>query len=216
MRATKRTMFAAAAIALSGPTAVLAAEAFRNTITGEEMDVLGTAPAEGRDTPAVKQFIETGVNPYNEVKACLPKGEEVYLTSCSGCHGHLGEGKVGPGLADDYWTYPKNKTDKGLFETIFGGAQGMMGPHGSHLQLDETLKLIAWIRHLYTGEPGTAEWLTPEQQAAFKPYKDPHAKTEGQPDAAGADKKVADASESKEAAAGDKAAGADQCKVSGG
>ena len=84
---------------------------------------------EGRDTEAVKRFLETGVNAYNEVKACLPKGEEIYLTSCSGCHGHLGEGKVGPGLNDAYWTYPKNKTDKGLFETIFGGAQGMMGPH---------------------------------------------------------------------------------------
>ncbi len=71
------------------------------------------------------------------MKACLPKGEEVYLTSCSGCHGHVGEGKVGPGLNDAYWTYPKNKTDKGLFETIFGGAQGMMGPHND-LQLDET------------------------------------------------------------------------------
>ena len=60
------------------------------------------------------------------------------------------EGKVGPGLNDNYWTYPKNKTDKGLFETIFGGAQGMMGPHND-LQLNETLLVMAWIRHLYTG-----------------------------------------------------------------
>ena len=70
---------------------VVSAEEFRNTISGEDLKVLETAAPEGRDTEAVKRFLETGVNAYNEVKACLPKGEEVYLTSCSGCHGHVGE-----------------------------------------------------------------------------------------------------------------------------
>jgi cytochrome c-L len=166
---------------------VAGAEEFRNTITGEDLKVTETAPAEGRDTAAVKHFLESGVNLYTEVKACLPKGEEVYLTSCSGCHGHVGEGKVGPGLADSYWTYPKNKTDKGLFETIFGGAQGMMGPHND-LQLDETLKLMAWIRHLYAGDVADADWLTEEQKKSFKPYKlEEHASADGSEKAAGAD-----------------------------
>lgn len=165
-------------------------EEFRNTITGEDLKVLETAAPEGRDTEAVKKFLEGGINLYTEVKACLPKGEEVYLTSCSGCHGHVGEGKVGPGLNDAYWTYPKNKTDKGLFETIFGGAQGMMGPHND-LPLDEILKAMAWIRHLYTGDVADADWLTAEQKKVFTPYKAPeHASEEGdspQPAAARAD-----------------------------
>ena len=55
------------------------------------------------------------------IAADVPAG----AASCSGCHGHVAEGNVGPGLNDNYWTYPKNKTDKGLFETIFGGAQGI-------------------------------------------------------------------------------------------
>ncbi len=115
--------------AFVGTTAAALAEDFRNTITGEDLRVPETSAPEGRDTPAVKKFLATGINIYVEKKECLPKGEEIYLTSCSGCHGHVGEGKVGPGLNDAYWTYPKNKTDKGLFETIYGGAQGMMGPH---------------------------------------------------------------------------------------
>lgn len=162
----------AAALMMAGAFggAVAWAEDFRHTITGEDLKVPETAPPEGRDTEAVKHFLESGLNLYTEVKACLPKGEEVYLTSCSGCHGHVGEGKVGPGLADNYWTYPKNKTDKGLFETIYGGAQGMMGPHND-LTLDETLKLMAWIRHLYVGDVADADWLTDEQKKAFKPYK---------------------------------------------
>lgn len=147
-----------------------AQQVFRNTITGDELNIMEVAPKEGRDTPAVKSFLETGTNPYVGVKGCLPRGEEAYLVACSGCHGHLGEGKVGPGLNDNYWTYPKNTTDKGLFETIFGGAQGMMGPHGSDLQLDETLALMAWIRNLNTGEAKDADWLTDAQKASFKPF----------------------------------------------
>jgi cytochrome c-L len=158
--------------------AVVNADTFYHTITGEDLKVPDSAVPEGRDTEAVKSFLATGVNPYTELKVCLPKGEEVYLTSCSGCHGHVGEGKVGPGLNDAYWTYPKNKTDKGLFETIYGGAQGMMGPHND-LQLDEILKAMAWIRHLYTGDVAEAEWLTPEQKKVFTPYKpEAHASAE--------------------------------------
>ncbi len=158
-----------AALALGGITAVQADFTFRHTVTGEVLD-MEYALEEGRDTPAVKTFMETGTNPYNEVKSCLPAGEEMFLTACSGCHGHLGEGKIGPGLNDDYWTYPKNETDKGLFETIYGGAQGQMGPHYGHMTLDEMLLTMAWIRHLYVGPTDNAPWLTPEQKADFTPY----------------------------------------------
>jgi cytochrome c-L len=153
------------------PIAAGALEPFRHTITGDVLD-LNTAPKEGRDTPAVKQFLETGHDPYIEMKECLPRAEYIFLSSCSGCHGHVAEGKVGPGLNDNYWTYPKNKTDKGIFETIFGGAEGMMGPHND-LQLNEILLVMAWIRHLYTGPVEDAPWLTPEQKKAYVPYKLP-------------------------------------------
>lgn len=170
MRSFERCVVAALFCA-SIPVVALALEPFRNTITGDVLD-LNTAPKEGRDTPAAKSFLETGHNAYNENQNCLPAGEEIFLTACSGCHGHLAEGKVGPGLNDDYWTYPKNKSDKGLFETIFGGAQGMMGPHND-LQLNEILLVMAWIRHLYTGPAEGASWLTAEQLKTFKPYKPP-------------------------------------------
>lgn len=187
MTTKSRTIVVLAAVAAVLGGSVAWAETFRNTITGEDLRVPETANPEGRDTEAVKHFLESGVNLYTEVKACLPKGEEVYLTSCSGCHGHVGEGKVGPGLADSYWTYPKNKTDKGLFETIYGGAQGMMGPH-SDLTLDEMLKLMAWIRHIYVGDAADADWLTEEQKKNFKPYKpEEHASADGSEKAAGGD-----------------------------
>ena len=176
MRKLTKAMLVGVALTVL-PLAAIALEPFRNTITGDVLDI-GTAPKEGRDLDAVKKFLETGVNPFNEMKECLPRGEYIYLSSCSGCHGHLAEGKVGPGLNDNYWTYPKNKTDKGMFETIFGGAQGMMGPHND-LQLNEMLLVMAWIRHLYTGDVKGAKWLTPEQKAQYQPYKLPEGSDHG-------------------------------------
>lgn len=143
---------------------------FRNTVTGETLDV-SQGKEGGRDTPAVKKFLETGENLYIDDKACLRNGESLYATSCSGCHGHLAEGKLGPGLNDNYWTYPSNTTDVGLFATIFGGANGMMGPHNENLTPDEMLQTIAWIRHLYTGPKQDAVWLNDEQKKAYTPYK---------------------------------------------
>ncbi len=164
-----RLILGAVILGVGGAWAAQAALTFNHTVTGEVLDI-GEARPEGRDTPAVKAFLDTGVNPYNENPSCLPAGEEIFLSACSGCHGHLAEGKVGPGLNDDYWTYPKNATDKGLFETIFGGGQGQMGPQYGALTLDEMLLVMAWVRHLYTGDPGTAEWLTEDQRHRFKPY----------------------------------------------
>ncbi|MBS9476370.1 cytochrome c(L), periplasmic [Ancylobacter radicis] len=142
-----------------------------NTVTGAPLD-LSEAPEEGRDTEAVKTFLATGTNIYNEKAVCLPKAHELFLSMCSGCHGHYAEGKIGPGLNDSYWTYPKNETDQGLFETIFGGAQGQMGPMYGALNMNEMLLVMAWIRHVYKEDPQGAVWLTPEQRSKFKPFNE--------------------------------------------
>lgn len=186
MKSMNYTALAAVALVAGSVVAMAGGQAFYHTITGEDLKVPDSTKPEGRDTEGVKLFLETGVNPYNEVKACLLEGEQTYLASCSGCHGHVAEGKVGPGLNDAYWTYPKNKTDKGLYETIYGGAQGMMGPHND-LSLDETLKLMAWIRHLYTGDVLEADWLDDKQKAGFKPYVEHKAEGDAPKPVASAD-----------------------------
>lgn len=118
---------------------------FRGTISG---DLLDFKDGKGDDTPAVKQFKKSGKNPYNGNDAVIKNGYTIFSTACSGCHGHLAEGKLGPALADSYWTYPGNKKDKGLFETIYGGAQGMMGPQKGLLSQDEILQVMSWVRSL--------------------------------------------------------------------
>ncbi|WP_407658484.1 cytochrome c(L), periplasmic [Methylobacterium planeticum] len=159
---------AALAQPASGPQSGIV---FRNTVTGEALDT-SQGKEGGRDTPAVKAFFESGKNLYIDDKACLRNGESLFATSCSGCHGHLAEGKLGPGLNDNYWTYPANTEDTGLFSTIFGGANGMMGPHNENLTPDEMLQVIAWIRHLYTGPVKDAVWLDAEQKKTYRPYRE--------------------------------------------
>lgn len=141
----------------------------RNTLTGEPLD-LNLALPEGRDTPGVKKFLLTGSDPYIDDLSCLRQGQSLFLTACSGCHGEVGEGDIGPALNDDYWTYPKNEHDAGIFSTIFGGARAQMGPHYTQLTLDQMLMVIAWVRHLYKDPVKYAYWLTPEQKKNYQPY----------------------------------------------
>ncbi|WP_423211798.1 cytochrome c(L), periplasmic [Paracoccus yeei] len=152
------------------PAVAMAAPQFYNTIDGTPLN-FDDAMEEGRDTEAVKHFLDTGENLYNEDPAIMAEAEDLYAGMCSGCHGHYAEGKIGPGLNDSYWTYPSNDTDVGLFSTLFGGASGQMGPMTGSLTMDEMLMTMAWVRHLYTGDPKDAVWLTPEQRKNFVPFK---------------------------------------------
>jgi len=80
-----------AAIALAAGTAALAALAqptsgpqtgivLRNTVTGETLDV-SQGKEGGRDTEAVKTFLQTGKNLYIDDKSCLRNGESLFATS---------------------------------------------------------------------------------------------------------------------------------------
>ncbi|WP_020178344.1 cytochrome c(L), periplasmic [Methylopila sp. M107] len=161
----------ACAVLLIGPGVAQADITLNNTVTGEPLN-LDDAPADGRDVAGFKEFMQSGKNPYNGKVDCLAKGQELFNGACSGCHGHLAEGKIGPALKDDYWTYPQNATDKGMFETVFGGASGQMGPMYNSVNVDEMLLAMAWVRHLYDGKPENAEWLEADARKTLKPHKE--------------------------------------------
>lgn len=109
------------------------------------------------DTPAAKEFMTTGKNPYVGNAEAIAKGKKVFqLYSCTQCHGPEAGGQVGPGLVGPDYKYPKDATNKGMFETVWHGTNGGMGAKGIGLMdpsdpkngitPDELLKIIAWIR----------------------------------------------------------------------
>ena len=114
-------------------------------------------PADQFDTPAAKEFIATGKNKYISDAEAVKKGKKIFgLYSCTQCHGPEAAGQVGPGLVGPTFKYPKDATNKGMFETIWHGTNGGMGGKGigimnpsdpkDGMTVDETLKVIAWIR----------------------------------------------------------------------
>ena len=109
------------------------------------------------DTPAAKEFLATGKNKYIGDADAIAAGKKIFgLYSCTQCHGPEAAGQVGPGLVGPTFKYPKDATNKGMFETIWHGTNGGMGGKGKGIMdptdpangvtPDEVLKVIAWIR----------------------------------------------------------------------
>lgn len=109
------------------------------------------------DTPAAKEFLATGKNPYIGKEDAIKEGKKIFqLYSCTQCHGPEAGGQVGPGLTGPNYNYAKDATNKGMFETVWNGTNGGMGAKGKGLMdpsdpnngisPDELLKVIAWVR----------------------------------------------------------------------
>jgi cytochrome c-L len=117
------------------------------------------------DTAAAKEFLATGKNTYIGNEEAIAKGKKIFqLYSCTQCHGPEAKGQVGPGLTGPNFKYPKNATNKGMFETIWHGTNGGMGAKGLGLMdptdpkngitPDELLKVVAWVRSMSNGLTG--------------------------------------------------------------
>jgi cytochrome c-L len=107
-----------------------------------------------KGTPAEAEFFKTGKNIYiGDAKAIAYGKKRFGLWSCTQCHGPTAGGQVGPGLLGPTFRYPKDATNKGMFETVWAGSNGGMGGKGlgimsadDGMSADELLQTIAWIR----------------------------------------------------------------------
>ena len=132
------------------PKNVLQSIEFIKTTDGSSLII----PEAMFDTDAAKEFLATGKNIYVGDAEAIKMGKKRYnLWSCTQCHGPTAKGQVGPGLTGPDFRYPKDATNKGMFETIWAGTNGGMGAKGFGLMTaddgvtpDELLKIIAFIR----------------------------------------------------------------------
>ncbi|HEC58554.1 hypothetical protein LCGC14_1115960 [marine sediment metagenome] len=162
----KTACLVALAIGLSSATA-FADMTFRNALSGDPIDF--SFGKKGPETEATKHFMQTGENIYNKDKDVITSGESLFATACAGCHGHHAEGKIGPALGDSYWTYPRARTDAGMFEVVYDGARAMMGPQRNNLTVDEILTVMAYVRSINWGDAEDALWLSEEEREHFVP-----------------------------------------------
>lgn len=119
---------------------------FTQTFSGEPLDV--TPPPGEVATEATTHFLRTAENRYAGDAAAISKGSELFLKQCAVCHGINATGRMGPNLVDDEYVYAKNNTDQGVFETIYGGAAGLMAPLKGRITQDEILKIMAYLSSL--------------------------------------------------------------------
>lgn len=174
------------ALLVAAPLSASAAISLTSTADGKPIEI----PASQAETPAAKEFLNSGKNTYLGNADAIKAGKKVFqLYSCTACHGAKGEGAVGPNLIDDKWNYAKNVDDKGIFETIWAGTAGGMGAKGKGLMqaddptqgltVDEMLKVVAFIRSNAVGAPKVAEKpaeaATPKNEAATSATAEPAA-----------------------------------------
>ena len=136
----------AALLLAAGLVPSLAAIAFKNALDDAPLDV---APEPGETvTDAVKQFHETGVNPYDGNAEAIADGKSLYTSNCQVCHGDTLKGGAfgAPSLVDDKVRHPRVADDVGMFEVIYGGAAGAMTGFKGRLTQDQILKVIAYVR----------------------------------------------------------------------
>jgi len=143
-------------VALLASTTAFADQSFNKTTDGSPLKIDSAM----FDTPAAKEFLATGKNPYIGNPEAIARGKKIFqLYSCTQCHGGDAQGQTGPSLQGPGYHYAKNATNKGMFETISAGTNGGMGAKlygllapDDGLKPDEILKVISWIRS-HPGSP---------------------------------------------------------------
>jgi cytochrome c-L len=119
---------------------------FRHVLDDEP--IAFTYRADQEITPAVEAFHQTAENPYVGDPAAIEAGHQLYAKLCQACHLPDGTGRIGPNLVDERWRRPRTDTDIGRFEIIYAGGAGAMQSFGRHIDQDQILRVMAYLKVL--------------------------------------------------------------------
>ena len=137
---------AAAPLALSAGAALAEKPVFKHPFDGQPIEV--PLKAGEAETPALREFKQSGVNPYRDQADAIAAGKKLYEQWCQVCHSADASGNMGPALVGKNHVYPQTATDAGMFAIIYAGASGAMQPFAGRITQDDMLKIIAYVRSL--------------------------------------------------------------------
>jgi cytochrome c peroxidase len=109
------------------------------------------------------------LNPFAGDPEAAKEGRRLFLSNgCSGCHGVMGGGGMGPPLLDDVWKFGSD--DETLYRLIKGQIPDQTMPRTWAALPDEQVwKLLVYVRSLYKGDPSLINWpLTPPEGSAAR------------------------------------------------
>lgn len=98
--------------------------------------------------------------------AQIESGRKVFAASCASCHGNLGQGMIGPNLADDHWIYGGSKSS--IHKVILNGAPNGMPAWGSVLPPQQMVDLVAFVSSIQGTNP---EGGKPPQGERYSPVE---------------------------------------------
>lgn len=92
----------------------------------------------------------------------LAAGKNIYVKNCATCHGHHGEGGIGPNMTDDYWLHGAGINN--MAKTIKNGvpAKGMISWR-SILNERQIVQVASYMISLYGSNPANAKKPQGEQ-----------------------------------------------------
>lgn len=133
--------------------------------------VIGTGDLQGKEYEKemakakleVDEFMKTSASNIDEnsVKMLteasdIAAGKDIYMVSCTACHGKFGEGSVGPNLTDDYWLHGGSVQD--IFKTIkYGWVEKGMKSWKDDFSPLQMAQLTSFIKSLKGNNPANAK-----------------------------------------------------------
>lgn len=105
-------------------------------------------------------------NPFEGNAYALSQGERYYnWFNCSGCHGAIGGGSMGPPLADADWIYGGKPLN--VLDSVLRGRPNGMPAFGGVVSADVAWQLTAYVRSLGgapAAEPSSSAGATPDSK----------------------------------------------------
>ena len=107
--------------------------------------------------------VPAGINPYEADAAAVGEGKRLYgWFNCTGCHGAVGGGGIGPPFADTEWIY--GAAPENIYQSIVQGRPDGMPSFGGKIPEDELWKIVAYVRTLGRLAGAGAQSLERQQQ----------------------------------------------------